>query len=403
MSTLDVYLRQGPKQQEYALNSRLSREAGRHILSYQHQANEALSLTMPLRVESYTYDDLHPVFQMNLPEGALREALERMTTKRYGSDDLSLLAILGAHQIGRLAYTLTGQGLDARSVAPLTLGGLLSELDANLFDTLLAQYAKNSGVAGVQPKILLELKTHISLPTQHYLVKSWGPEYPHLACNEFVCLSIAKSAGLNVAKFHLSDNARLLVSKRFDIADDDGRLGFEDFCVLQGKGTRQKYDASIESCANTITQFISPEHRSQSLYDFYKLTLLNVRLRNGDAHLKNIGVIYKTLTGFRLGELPATVRQLSPVFDVVSTVPYIPADIMALSLTGSKRWPKRKVLRRFGRSHCVLTEALLDQAEEEVAEGIAANLALLDKLRQRYPDFDLVAEKMYTVMTTQLG
>ncbi|HPQ97638.1 MAG TPA: HipA N-terminal domain-containing protein [Thiolinea sp.] len=49
-----------------------------------------MSLTMPVRRESYRYDGLHPVFRMNLPEGALREALERMTAKQYGSDDLTL-------------------------------------------------------------------------------------------------------------------------------------------------------------------------------------------------------------------------------------------------------------------------------------------------------------------------
>lgn len=71
----------------------LEKQVNQHIFGYQHQAAEALSLTMPIRYESYQYPELHPIFQMNLPEGALREALERMFAKQYGSDDLSLLAV----------------------------------------------------------------------------------------------------------------------------------------------------------------------------------------------------------------------------------------------------------------------------------------------------------------------
>jgi serine/threonine-protein kinase HipA len=43
-------------------------------------------------------------------------------------------------------------------------------------------------------------------------VKSWNKEYPELACNEFVCLSMAKEAGLTVSPFYLSENSRLLIS-----------------------------------------------------------------------------------------------------------------------------------------------------------------------------------------------
>jgi len=34
-----------------------------------------VSLTMPIRLESWNSQDLHPIFQMNLPEGALLDGL----------------------------------------------------------------------------------------------------------------------------------------------------------------------------------------------------------------------------------------------------------------------------------------------------------------------------------------
>lgn len=81
---------------------RLTKSSAKHIFGYDLDAQEALSLTMPIRTESYTYEQgLHPIFQMNLPEDALRLAIERATAKQFGSDDLTLLSLLGNHQIGR--------------------------------------------------------------------------------------------------------------------------------------------------------------------------------------------------------------------------------------------------------------------------------------------------------------
>ncbi|WMP15890.1 type II toxin-antitoxin system HipA family toxin [Thiothrix lacustris] len=381
---------------------RLSASQQQYHFSYRHDAPEALSLTMPLRHESYSHAQLHPIFQMNLPEGALREALERMTAKQYGSDDLTLLTILGTHQIGRMAYALADQPLPTPGDKPLGLDDLLHSHDANLFGELLQRYAQQSGVAGVQPKILLDLQGHLTFPLEHYIVKSWGADYPHLGCNEYLCMSIAKDAGLSVPVFHLSDNAKLLISQRFDIDSNGEALGFEDFCVLQAKGTKQKYDSSLESCANTIRQFVSTEHQAQALADWYKLSYLNVRLRNGDAHLKNLGVLYRDLHAFRRGEVPSVTRTLAPVFDLVSTVPYLPHDTMALTLTGSKRWPKRKVLQAFAKQHCQLAAQQIGEIEAAVEQAIRQNLPLLERLQQQYAGFAPIGEGLHTLLLTPL-
>ena len=390
MNAVDVHT----GHQKPVISGRLQAQRGKHVFTYRHDAPEALSLTMPLREESYAHGQLHPIFQMNLPEGALRQAIERMTAKQYGSDDLTLLTILGRHQIGRMAYTQPDQPLPASEGKILSLDELLGHEDAGLFSELLQRYARSSGVAGVQPKVLLDLQSRLSLPVEHFIVKSWGDDYPHLACNEFVCLSIAQAAGLPMPDFYLSDNARLLITRRFDLDARGNALGFEDFCVLQGKGTREKYDSTLEACTHTIRQFVSAPLVAQALYDFYKLTLLNVRIRNGDAHLKNSGVLYRNLQGYRQGMFPQAERQMAPVFDLVSTVPYLPRDMMALSLSGSKRWPKMKVLQAFGSYHCQLNKTQLEQAEAEVETGIQTGLPLLARLMERHVGFMPVGELM---------
>lgn len=399
MADIDVYLEHTDAP---AFVGQLQKEANQHTFSYQARISDALSLTMPVRVASYQYPELHPIFQMNLPEGALRWALEQMTAKHYGSDDLSLLALLGRHQIGRLAYSVAGQSLAFPTDQPLTLNQLVSSTDEDLFAQLLVRYATHSGVAGVQPKVLMPLQQHLTLPLRHYIVKTWAEDYPHLACNEYVCLSIARAAGLEVSNFYLSDNAQLLITERFDLTSEGMALGFEDFCVLQGKPTRAKYDSSLEACTHTIRQFISSHQHAQALADFYKLTYLNVRVRNGDAHLKNYGVLYSSLADYQTGTLPEVERKLAPIFDIVSTVPYLPKDSMALLLSGSKRWPKRKILHQFARQHCGLSLKMIEQIDSEVESAIETQFGLLSNLATQHLGFTPCAEQMALALNMPL-
>lgn len=81
MAEIDVYLNR-------QLNGRLAKQSDKAVFNFDLNAKEALSLTMPIRTESYSFTNLHPIFQMNLPEGHLRLAIERATAKHYGSDDL---------------------------------------------------------------------------------------------------------------------------------------------------------------------------------------------------------------------------------------------------------------------------------------------------------------------------
>ncbi|MGB5446854.1 MAG: type II toxin-antitoxin system HipA family toxin [Psychromonas sp.] len=404
MANVDVYIQKSRV-------GRLQKENVIHHYSYDLNAKHALSLTMPIRVETYSYEDLHPFFQMNMPEGGLRLAIERATAKHYGSNDLTVLALLGNNQIGSVRYALEDQALVSENEFDLSLDHLIKSDDVDLFSELLSRFALRSGVAGVQPKVLLDVKqinnneigSKNTYPLDSYIVKSWGKEYPELACNEFICLSMAKEAGLTVSPFYLSENARLLITKRFDINKENQPIGFEDFCVLQGKSTKQKYDASLESCANTIRQFVSPEYRKTALYDFFKLTVINVILRNGDAHLKNYGVLYENLVDYKLGELPNTPVLFSPVFDIVSTTVYIKNDTMALSLTGSKRWPKWKVLVKFGKQHCLLSNKEITQIMDEIDRAKLIVIPIIKELSIKHQDFSHIADEMLGLLEMNIN
>ncbi|MCJ8313466.1 MAG: type II toxin-antitoxin system HipA family toxin [Saccharospirillaceae bacterium] len=399
MAKIDVYLKS-------ELVGRLEKTGQQYVFSYHHNAISALSLTMPLRTQSYTNESLHPIFQMNLPEGHLRQVIERATAKQYGSDDLTMLAILGDHQIGQLGFAIEGQPLLLSKQNKPDLKALLGSEDANLFDQLLKNFACFSGVAGVQPKVLLEINDsnqRLTLPLKSYIVKSWGDDYPHLACNEFVCLSLAKLAGLEVSPFYLSDNAKLLITERFDLNRTQQRLGFEDFAVLQAKSTKQKYDASLESCANTIKQYVSAEFKSKALHDFFKLTIINYLVGNGDAHLKNSGILYDNLDGYQLGQLPKCKRRFAPIFDIVSTQAYLPNDMMALSLTGSKRWPKFKVLEKFAITHCDLSKKQIKKICDDIEIAAQEVWPILEKLENTHPEFIQISVKIKELISRKIN
>ena len=70
--------------------------------------SQAVSLLMPVDGGSYVAERtgaLHPVFDMNLPEGALREAVANLFAKALPIfDDLALFQIVGRSLIGRIRF-----------------------------------------------------------------------------------------------------------------------------------------------------------------------------------------------------------------------------------------------------------------------------------------------------------
>ncbi|MDD2501119.1 MAG: type II toxin-antitoxin system HipA family toxin, partial [Geobacter sp.] len=346
-----------------------------------------VSLTMPVRLESWQSRDLHPIFQMNLPEGALLEAIRRAIAKLAGEDDLTILRVTGGNQIGRNRFSLP-EATSADIVESAEyLDELLSYPDTEeLFHDLVAKYALRSGVSGVQPKVMLDATERGTAAIGGYIVKSWGADYPHLAANEFFCMTTAKRAGLPVPEFHLSENGGLFVMKRFDTVPAEGTsIGFEDLCSLQALGTAQKYSSTYERVARTIKDFVSGEFLQRAREQFFASLVLSCMIRNGDAHLKNFGVLY---------ERPGQPVRLAPVYDMVTTMAYIPRDVPALSLAGAKKWWSKKILEKFALTHLVLPIGKVSQIFEEVADGVADTRGLLSAYMGEHPQFREVGSLM---------
>lgn len=349
-------------------------------------ADSVVSLTMPVRLQSWVSRTLHPVFQMNMPEGALLIAIRAAIAKVAGTDDLTILRITGGHQIGRNRFSLPDAEDPCVQEKPESLAEILTYPDAaELFNELLARHALRSGISGVQPKVILEAFDQATVTSASYIVKSWGAEYPQLAANEYFCMTAAQKAGLPVPEFFLSENGGLFIMKRFDLTVDGAPLAFEDMCSLQALDTDRKYSSTYERVARSIKDFVSPENLTKAREQFFATLILSVMVRNGDAHLKNFGVLYPGLKG------PV---MLAPVYDIVTTTAYLRNDVPALALAGTKKWWPRKMLEQFAIAHLSLPPARISEIISRVADAVAETRGLIAAYVKEHPEFSEVGGAM---------
>lgn len=363
----------------------LIKENEEFIFSYTSEnKDDFISLIMPIRQKPYIHNKLHPIFEMHLPEGYLLSIIKKHFSKLLKTDDFGLLNIMSPSIKGRVSY----ESDFLRVETNLTLDDLLHSKNDNLFDELLDRFALNSALSGVQPKVLATVENKATLKIDDYIVKSWGDEYKELALNEYYCMKIVKLSNIEVPEFYISDDEKLFIMKRFDKIEDS-YIGFEDMCVLMGKQRDDKYEGSCEQVVKTIKTFVSSQNKKSSLLEFFKMTYLNYRLKNGDAHLKNFGLIYEGINNIKL----------APAYDVVSTTVYIKNDIPALLLLGSKKWWDKKYLEKFGIQTCDLTKKEIENAifECENAIDIVKNEILIRLETELNQDKKEILEKLVVI------
>jgi len=364
-------------------------------------AARAASITMPVRLPSWNVTfGLPPIFEMNLPEGFLRERLRLAFAKATGAfDEFDLLSIVGRSQIGRIRYTGDKEQLH-EDVPFQSVDEILEpKRGGDLFRYLLERFASFSGISGVQPKILVrDEKAFAGMEhTGHrlslgyrgatHIVKWWEPnEYPQLAANEYFCLTAARKCGLEVPPYRLAEDGMALVIDRFDLRMDGTYRGFEDFCALNARRTDEKYRGSYEtSVMKRFAQFANSTHVNEDMEKFLTLIALNCALRNGDAHLKNFGMVYDDVQGE---------ARLAPAYDLVTTSVYLPKDSLALTLNGSTGWPTARELRKFGETRAGGTPARIRRILERIAEAIRETMREVHSYTKEHPQFAGIGQRM---------
>lgn len=334
------------------------------------------SLLMPARDIHFQDGALFPPMDMNLPEGFLFYQIRAMFPKQEITA-MRLLALMGDNGIGRLGFCVPG--IECRPSPPTisrsTVRGASN--GEKLFQELTRAYLSTGmGISGLQPKLMLPDRVTIPIPT--LIVKMGADRYPGISANEFLCMSAAKQAGIEVAPFELSDDGTLLILDRFDLAPDGRRLGFEDVAALMGLRVRdtlsdRKYLGSYQKVASLLRAINLGAH---DLERFFEQVAFTAMVRNGDGHLKNFGVLYSSEHDARL----------APLFDVVTTSIYkysrydggddLEDRTMALKLFAGKHatkaYPTTEELLLFGRDVCGVSQP--ERALERIGDAMATVL-----------------------------
>jgi serine/threonine-protein kinase HipA len=342
-----------------------------------------ISLTMPCRPSTYNrIKCLHPIFDMNMPEGYLFEMLKNHLSKQYGViNDFLVFSYLCNNIDGRLSYQ---SNVESQSFVEFDLNEVLCNDSEDTFFKLVRTYLGKNAISGVQPKTLALINDKDSLSTKEYIIKTWGVEYPDLALNEYFCLQAVQDSGVATPNVRLSDNNKFLLVERFNFDQANDRYyGFEEVLTLLGKDRKEKYNGSYEQVVKIIYDVV--DNKNESIEALYKTIVMSYLLKNGDAHLKNFGVLYdEDMTNIRY----------APAYDIVNTCVYFYKDRPALTMFGKKTWFGRKELIKFAVQTCFLSETQANHFYDECIQALKASIGKLKYYIANNKAFENIGLKM---------
>jgi serine/threonine-protein kinase HipA len=284
-----------------------------------------------------------PFFSNLLPEGHLRTYLAEQAGVNP-EREFFLLAALGADLAGAVTVTpLDHDGDDHHDDAGAHDRGEERKDGRGGDEDRSHRGALRFSLAGVQLKFsaVMESSGGLTIPAQgiggSWIVKLPSMRFAAVSENGFVMLELARVIGIAVPRIQLvpvssiqglpADAASLagnaLAVERFDRSPGGHRIHMEDFAQVFGIFPEGKYKSV--SYAN-IARVLWAETGEQGAYEFVKRLAFSVLIGNADVHLKNWSLLY-----------PDTrTPMLSPAYDFVATLPYMPDDKLALTFGGSR-------------------------------------------------------------------
>jgi len=288
-----------------------------------------LSLVMPLSDQTFNNKITLSFFENLLPEGDVRDILER-DHNVHGS--FEFLELFGQDCAG--AVTITAD--EAFSYKPSSAH--LKKIDIEeIYEAIskkksIAEVVSQMepgylSLAGAQDKFAAVLKEgNLFLPSQGapttHIIKT--PILRHgikeSVYNEFYCMELARAIGLHVAPCEILDGFYpLFVTERYDrIKDKEGivhRLHQQDFCQAQGVVSEAKYEfkggPSIKTNYELLLNHVTAIKRIHALQEFLSWVSFNLLIGNNDSHSKNVSLL-----------LVDNKNELAPFYDLLCTSIY---------------------------------------------------------------------------------
>jgi serine/threonine-protein kinase HipA len=331
---------------------------------------------------------LPPFFSNLLPEGPLRELIaEKEGISKHR--EFFFIARLGEDLPGAVvvtpATTLTWDD-SPQTTAEETSSTQVPEQEQLRFS-----------LAGVQLKFsMLRRDRGMTLPVGgrggDWIVKLPDNRYDRVPENEYAMMTWARASGITVPEIDLIQvpdieglpegivlrESTAFAIRRFDRPSPGQRVHMEDMAQVLGLYSDEKYKKyNYETVAKVILNVAGLE----SLHEFLRRLVFIIAIGNGDAHHKNWSLLYPD-------GIHAT---LSPAYDLVSTLQYIPNDTLALNLARSKRFEEvsMQAFERLARKLDLESAELLRVVKSSVEATLQSwgelrdNLSLPEEFKQR--------------------
>lgn len=328
-----------------------------------------------------------PAFFSNLlPEGHLRQYLARQGGIKPEREFL-LLELLGEDLPGAVRVQTLPEAPTPPEPEEETATGRSGEPTYRF------------SLAGVQLKFsaIAETAGGLAIPAGGIggdrIIKLPSQGFAQVPENEWAMLHLAGRISIPVPDTHLVplnriaglpdlgllSGDRALAVKRFDRGPDGRRIHIEDFAQVYNLYPDDKYrKVSYANIANMVWTLAG----ESGLTDFIRRLVFTILIGNGDMHLKNWSLLYADT------RTPA----LAPAYDLVSTIPYMPDDRLALTLGDTKEMQAitlehfRKLVRKAQvPSHIVLAT---------VKDTVDATLSAWQVHHRHYPLSGEMAERI---------
>ncbi len=268
---------------------------------------------------------LEPFFSNLLPEGALKDYLARQVGVK-AVREFQLLAALGGDLPGAVRAVPS-------EVAPANVAVAIPERFRFSLAGVQLKFSalKNQGKKG-------GLTIAVSDDGGEWIVKLPSTNFASVPENEYSVMTLARLVGIDVPEIELLPLHQIeglpeginqlgesaFAIRRFD-RSTEGRIHIEDFAQVFSVYPDDKYD---KASYRNILEVLADATDEQSVDQFIRRLTFSVLIGNGDMHLKNWSLIYPD------GRRPI----LSPAYDLLSTIAYLPGEQAALKFRRSKDW-----------------------------------------------------------------
>jgi len=280
-------------------------------------------------LDSGTTRPVQRFFDNLLPEENARLLLAKEADVDH-EDSFALLTESGIESAGALTLLEEFVEFPASDAMVLSYEQLSVRIKNLPRAPLNSRQGSRMSLAGAQHKMLIVklgddlFEGNEGTPSTHILKPdhSEPDRYWQTTRNEWFMMKLAHQLGIDVPDVDVIYTPEpAYIVERFDRIGnypEQERKHIVDACQLLGYGRGSKYRAStVETYIKLLKRVRPPAITSLKLFQW---VLFNLLTGNGDAHLKNISFFY--VKGF---------AQLTPFYDLLSTVIYVPEGIDPLN------------------------------------------------------------------------